>query len=919
MAQPANTLPEVFSQNLSTLQALILQLPLTVASAKKNNCNTEVFTSIPTPVGPDADLETLYMVLNHRLDALFGEDVHDENGRLPNVKQGKHGMDQLLGYIKAAADRGYLQWEAANIKIERLITEVKHLIAHPPPALKSHFFMSSLPQKKKKIDSSTSAIVVESGSESGESDIDLGKSKKQKLVPKDKTKPTPWSKGKAKIHKPKKVKHTTAPPSATSDTELDHIEGHQMQVSNIILILYQLRRGQNSSGHFGASTVHYKLQKFPWTVDGPDVVFNDEPKLPPLNNLATHYNACKKKPDLDNRDNQWEDVVEEKDSEESKLEKSHHLLAAYLEKGKLNPALKVTYSGFLRFFTAWILEENLPWTTGKSPALRLLFKYLKIPFSLLTDSTVRNQLDKFHDELHAKVVKEFAAVKSKIAYSTDTWTMAQMIHTFACMIATYINETGNWLRGLSTSRFLKARIIMVITQSSNSSFPHLISITTDNASTNDILVDTVSSKMKSLYNIEPSSHRHIRCFAHVINLVVQAILHLLKEANDPNSHNDFPINKDLPIYYNPTANEDESHEDLNIEVEGDDGSDDDWEDEEVILSDKVACGSAVKKLQTIFNKVVSSPQCHLHFRKISVSKYGSEDCCAKLMPIRDVRTRWNFTLAMIVHALLFCQAIDTWVFEHPELESLKLRRDEWKFLEVLGEMLEAFFACNITNVNIINAHPPFVLPQYIALEQHLQTFIHKSTASHLPKQLRTAAMKGREKLLKYKAIAEWNDYVILTTVLHPALRAEWFKKTVLNADSPADQATKEHAAVRKAEDLLCEAAEIYFQEQQCQTPRSQPQTTPPPAENTAPANILTGASISRANSWMSNHLEDEITRYFDFEGESCELQKLLKWWKKHESSFPTLAKMACDILPIPATSVSVEQTFSKSCHLCTDL
>lgn len=35
--------------------------------------------------------------------------------------------------------------------------------------------------------------------------------------------------------------------------------------------------------------------------------------------------------------------------------------------------------------------------------------------------------------------------------------------------------------------------------------------------------------------------------------------------------------------------------------------------------------------------------------------------------------------------------------------------------------------------------------------------------------------------------------------------------------------------------------------------------------------------------------------------------------------FPTIARMAQDYLAIPGTSVSVERTFSKSCHICTDL
>ena len=36
-------------------------------------------------------------------------------------------------------------------------------------------------------------------------------------------------------------------------------------------------------------------------------------------------------------------------------------------------------------------------------------------------------------------------------------------------------------------------------------------------------------------------------------------------------------------------------------------------------------------------------------------------------------------------------------------------------------------------------------------------------------------------------------------------------------------------------------------------------------------------------------------------------------------NFPTVSRMARDFLAIPATSVSVERTFSKSRHICSDL
>jgi hypothetical protein len=101
-------------------------------------------------------------------------------------------------------------------------------------------------------------------------------------------------------------------------------------------------------------------------------------------------------------------------------------------------------------------------------------------------------------------------------------------------------------------------------------------------------------------------------------------------------------------------------------------------------------------------------------------------------------------------------------------------------------------------------------------------------------------------------------------------------------------------------------------------------------------------------------LADELTRYFNFDAAPIERQEgeegsdsdepsvqevllnPLLWWKvrtlficcvqpliihfqKHASEFPIIAQMARDILAIPATSVSVEQVFSKSRHICTQL
>lgn len=80
----------------------------------------------------------------------------------------------------------------------------------------------------------------------------------------------------------------------------------------------------------------------------------------------------------------------------------------FLLEGKLNPKLEPTRSGFLKIFSAWLLEQDLPFNTGEAPGLHRLFKYLEIRFLLPTDTAVRNTLAKIFIELHATVVEELS-------------------------------------------------------------------------------------------------------------------------------------------------------------------------------------------------------------------------------------------------------------------------------------------------------------------------------------------------------------------------------------------------------------------------------------------------------------------------------------------------------------------------------
>ncbi|KAJ6505630.1 hypothetical protein DFH09DRAFT_828701, partial [Mycena vulgaris] len=122
---------------------------------------------------------------------------------------------------------------------------------------------------------------------------------------------------------------------------------------------------------------------FPRTVKR-DASFEDEPKQPALGNLATHLHRHGgptipipgASPVGDTR---------------GVTPASAKIMEEFLREGKLNPAIKPTQKGFLTVFAAWILEDDLPFTTGETGGIQRLFKYMQSKFLLPSDTTAIDQ------------------------------------------------------------------------------------------------------------------------------------------------------------------------------------------------------------------------------------------------------------------------------------------------------------------------------------------------------------------------------------------------------------------------------------------------------------------------------------------------------------------------------------------------
>lgn len=157
----------------------------------------------------------------------------------------------------------------------------------------------------------------------------------------------------------------------------------------------------------GTLTLNHRFCTVPRKADYD--TFADESPVPYLGNLSSHL---KDHPEIKAGDD--EKVSEQNEpSAHGYTAASVKLMEGFLREGKLNPKIEPTRKGFLQIFSAWLLEEDLPWTTGESPGLARLFKYLQVRFPLPSDTTVRNTLAHIFSTLHATVVEELAVIHSE--------------------------------------------------------------------------------------------------------------------------------------------------------------------------------------------------------------------------------------------------------------------------------------------------------------------------------------------------------------------------------------------------------------------------------------------------------------------------------------------------------------------------
>lgn len=218
------------------------------------------------------------------------------------------------------------------------------------------------------------------------------------------------------------------------------------------------------------------------------------------------------------------------------------MLISANERFKSVSASKFCLKRFRELLVASIIKHDLPFLYVKYDGVRETMKYLRSDVSVISRNTAKADVIKLHLREEQKVKSTLNVYPGRICLTSDLWT-SLTTDGYMCLTAHFIDK--DWV--------LQKRVLNFLFMPP----PHngiylcekmynllqewwietkIFSITLDNVSANDVAADLLRQQL----NIKRAlvcfgEFFHLRCYAHILNLIVQDDLNEIEIALKKNS------------------------------------------------------------------------------------------------------------------------------------------------------------------------------------------------------------------------------------------------------------------------------------------------------------------------------------------------------------------------------------------------
>jgi hypothetical protein len=512
----------------------------------------------------------------------------------------------------------------------------------------------------------------------------------------------------------------------------------------------------------------------------------------------------------------------------------------------------------------WIISTSQPFTCVEQPSFKAMLRSVDFQDSVPSADTVSRQLSLRLDALDSEL-RVLMSSASSIALSLDGWTSQNSLPMLAINAHWMSSDFQQYqaciefveIEGNHSGENL-ANIVATVLERFYIS-DKVMTITADNASNNDTLHRYLYQKLSQRYDnylaetiiregtMKFTQNSQIRCFAHILNLVMKTILRSLRASSHKEACDllDDVAKKSWKKIKAPT--------------------------------------SPIAKLRLLVLWIARSPQ--------RIQKWDNRPGCTKAINY-DVDTRWNSTFVMIERAEECRRQLEDTVNDEPDIEALRLTPDDWRQLSDIKKILAPF---NEYTEYVSRDNPSIHMAARMFEELHSILLAIKERRGDWQKvsaAITVPVSDGISLLEQYYDCIKGNDIYYIASVLDPRIKTKWLK-TLPDGEKIIDRI---RAFLKKAYPTQKQPVSTALSTNYKSFEYRFLEAFQPTQYNVVECDI--------------DQYFDTPTISTGFDINQSQTEFIRNWWKANKLEFTCMAKVAQDHLAIPAAEVDVERLFN---------
>ncbi|GBC12416.2 zinc finger BED domain-containing protein 1-like [Rhizophagus irregularis DAOM 181602=DAOM 197198] len=388
------------------------------------------------------------------------------------------------------------------------------------------------------------------------------------------------------------------------------------------------------------------------------------------------------------------------------IKKIHSEILGESEKTNSNNNEKPTQHGFRKKLLQWVVRDDQPFITIECQEFKNMVKYLWPSVNVPSANTLRRDLSANFEQVKDKVRLELQETPGLLSFTVDAWTSKNQL-PFLGISVHWINKKWELqsltldfclLSGQHSGENLAQQFLKVLEDFNIET--KLLAIGCDNASNMDVMLNKISSSLRSKNILFNPNNQRVRCFAHIINLAAKKAVENLYISD---------LNDDDNLDIGETTNE---------------------------------LMSVIYKLRKLVVRIRASPQRRERFQQQCVAIELPE---LELLP--DIKTRWNSTEIMIERALKLRQALHNFTSADRDLKHYLFSDNEWKLIEEIHLLMQYFKICSDYITGQLYPTLAFTIPAYNYLLDKIEDIIDNNNIRIEIKNAATAAKKKLKNII----------------------------------------------------------------------------------------------------------------------------------------------------------------------------